>query len=996
MDHVLRAMNLDAPIEAMMDTLNTKGVRYKGHLKMDPVMITQNGQQVEVKIPEIVPSEGTVASTKLKQGKGQMMGDKGIIMPRRLEVFVFTSDIENAASDDSAYIYLRTKSATEGPIPLNNDSLSKDNTWEDRGFLWNKLPAALRKLHERGTCTIFEIETKIINDGNRAQKGRILEEPPPPEQQIPPPLQEELEEKGDHELIEIVLGKEASLRNWHVLKVIILDKWSDKAYYFPCEQWLGNSRIALGNELRLFAQHQDVSEQFGRVKYMVTVKTDDCPGAGCEANAFIAIYGDRGCTGKKWLGTKRNPLSVTSSCGKQPLTRGEENAFLINGFDVGILNRVRIGHDNSGLGDTRWKLLSVVVQKYVHLSSGQWVEEEDENQAPVQYIFAFNNWLGYNSQNTGLCEQTLYVMSGKNPEERTLKKYEITINTSDLPAADYEYDACIELFGTFGKSQLITIPGPFKRGKDNIIEQELQDLGELRECMMYAKKFGDAWHMQDIYVQVTERDKASSTPKEAYTFNCDRWINVLGQAKSLLLLAHDVSAGKRQQFKILVYTSKDYHAGTHDSVFIALTGTEDKTRLLHLKASGNAFRRGSVAQFFRSLPPLGKLRSVVIAIDGKKTGSWKPELIEVVDVEENKVYMFPCSEMLKVKRNQQGERKMPKKTLRLLQINHALFAKPNIKCRYKAVMYTSSEANAETTSAVSMVLSGDQGDTEKVIVKGGTKRFNRGQMDATFFEANNVGDIYQLRLALEARVPTSWKCTHVHIVNTRTGAQAVFVPKATLATTTGTERVLVIPAEGKEIPRTIKEFTIVVQTGWARDSNLNSTNADVSIEITGMQRTVVAALEPKGKEVAFIRGSLNIFQVKNPSPGQIESAVVKIAPKRKGLKWDLLYVEVLDKGVQDGFGSEESGVGDVIGKILGSSSYLENPYGPIDVDQSSKRRIKKAPHPKGFKSLYERMEASGFDRDGNKNPDGEEKKGKDQGVGLPKPGLGLNVLKFLG
>jgi hypothetical protein len=53
-------------------------------------------------------------------------------------------------------------------------------------------------------------------------------------------------------------------------------------------------------------------------------KTCDVPDATCEANAFIAIYGTLGCTGKMWLEKRRSLFKITTAPDKSSnLIRGE-------------------------------------------------------------------------------------------------------------------------------------------------------------------------------------------------------------------------------------------------------------------------------------------------------------------------------------------------------------------------------------------------------------------------------------------------------------------------------------------------------------------------------------------------------------------------------------------------------------------------------------------------------------------------------------------------
>ena len=83
------------------------------------------------------------------------------------------------------------------------------------------------------------------------------------------------------------------------------------------------------------------------------------------------------------------------------------------------------------------------------------------------------------------------------------------------------------------------------------------------------------------------------------------------------------------------------------------------------------------------------------------------------------------------------------------------------------------------------------------------------QVDAVFFDAQNVGDMYKMRLALETRLPTSWMCTYAHVVNIRTGAQAVFVPGGCLATTTVGPCCSPSPAPPLCLPPTMRVLSVL-------------------------------------------------------------------------------------------------------------------------------------------------------------------------------------------
>lgn len=56
-----------------------------------------------------------------------------------------------------------------------------------------------------------------------------------------------------------------------------------------------------------------------------------------------------------------------------------------------------------------------------------------------------------------------------------------------------------------------------------------------------------------------------------------------------------------------------------------------------LQGGHGAFDRGAVSEFYRSTVTLGQLKTAMLCIDGKKTGTWKPEQLEIIDIKLNKV-----------------------------------------------------------------------------------------------------------------------------------------------------------------------------------------------------------------------------------------------------------------------------------------------------------------------------------------------------------------------
>jgi hypothetical protein len=85
----------------------------------------------------------------------------------------------------------------------------------------------------------------------------------------------------------------------------------------------------------------------------VQVYTGRKRGSGTDANVCINIYGALGDTGKRQLRTSATHMNKFES--------GQCDEFVVPAVDLGALEKIHIGHDNSGAGPG-WFLDRVVVQ----------------------------------------------------------------------------------------------------------------------------------------------------------------------------------------------------------------------------------------------------------------------------------------------------------------------------------------------------------------------------------------------------------------------------------------------------------------------------------------------------------------------------------------------------------------------------------------------------------------------------------------------------------
>lgn len=144
-------------------------------------------------------------------------------------------------------------------------------------------------------------------------------------------------------------------------------------------------------------------------------------GAGTDANVFLTIYGDLGDTGERKLTKSENNKNKfergevcvekwdTSLCVTSPLSTRAEVRFIlstsqvdkfsIEAVDLGQVFKIRIHHDNSGMG-ADWYLDQVEVLD---------VETEEV------YMFLCERWLSTKKEDKRI-ERTFFVKVGKERE----------------------------------------------------------------------------------------------------------------------------------------------------------------------------------------------------------------------------------------------------------------------------------------------------------------------------------------------------------------------------------------------------------------------------------------------------------------------------------------------------------------------------------------------------------------------------------------------------
>ena len=149
------------------------------------------------------------------------------------------------------------------------------------------------------------------------------------------------------------------------------------------------------------------------VNYKIHVATSDLKNAGTDANVFIQVFGKR-------HETPRITLSNSKSH-KNKFEKGNVDYFEVRAVDVGDIKKIKIGHDNKGVGPG-WHCKEVLI----------------ETEHGVKYRFPCEKWFAKDEGDKEI-ERTLYPEDAlvekkfvDRPRSGNLIKYEVFIKTSDI------------------------------------------------------------------------------------------------------------------------------------------------------------------------------------------------------------------------------------------------------------------------------------------------------------------------------------------------------------------------------------------------------------------------------------------------------------------------------------------------------------------------------------------------------------------------------------
>uniref|UniRef100_A0A2R8MPB5 Lipoxygenase homology domain-containing protein 1 n=1 Tax=Callithrix jacchus TaxID=9483 RepID=A0A2R8MPB5_CALJA len=468
--------------------------------------------------------------------------------------------------------------------------------------------------------------------------------------------------------------------------------------------------------------------------YEVVTATGDVRGAGTDANVFITLFGENGLSPK---------LQLTSKS-ESAFEKANVDVFRVRTNNVGLIYKVRIEHDNTGL-NASWYLDRVIVT--------------DMKRPHLRYYFNCNNWLSKVEGDRQWCRD---LLASFNPMDMPRgNKYEVKVYTGDVIGAGTDADVFINIFGEYGDTgerRLENEKDNFEKGAEDRFILDAPDLGQLMKINVgHNNKGGSAgWFLSKIVIEDIGN-------KRKYDFPLNRWL-ALDEDDGKI--QRDILVGGAETtaitYIVTVFTGDVRGAGTKSKIYLVMYGARGNKNSGKIFLEGGVFDRGRTDIFHIELAvllsPLSRV-SIGHGNVGVNRG-WYCEKVVILCPFTGIQQTFPCSNWL-------DEKKADGLIERQLYEMVSLRKKQLKKFPWSLWVWTTDLKKAGTNSPIFIQIYGQKGRTDEILLNPNNKWFKPGIIEKFRIELPDLGRFYKIRVWHDKRSPGSgWHLERMTLMNT--------------------------------------------------------------------------------------------------------------------------------------------------------------------------------------------------------------------------------------
>ncbi|KAM5136493.1 lipoxygenase homology domain-containing protein 1 isoform 3-T3 [Callospermophilus lateralis] len=623
-------------------------------------------------------------------------------------------------------------------------------------------------------------------------------------------------------------------------------------------------------ELRNYASEDDEEElehEYYKARvYEVVTATGDIRGAGTDANVFITIFGENGLSPK---------LHLTSKS-ESAFEKANVDVFRVRTNNVGLVYKIRIEHDNTGL-NASWYLDRVIVT--------------DMKRPHLRYYFNCNNWL---SKVEGDRQWSRDLLASFDPMDMPRgNKYEIKVYTGDVIGAGTDADVFINIFGEYGDTgerRLENEKDNFEKGAEDKFMLDAPDLGQLMKINVgHNNKGGSAgWFLSKIVIEDIGN-------KRKYDFPLNRWL-ALDEDDGKI--QRDILVGGAETtaitYIVTVFTGDIRGAGTKSKIYLVMYGARGNKNSGKIFLEGGVFDRGRTDIFHIELAALLSPLSRVSIGHGNVgvNRGWYCEKVVILCPFTGIQQTFPCSKWL-------DEKKADGLIERQLYEMVSLRKKRLKKFPWSLWVWTTDLKKAGTNSPIFIQIYGQKGRTDEILLNPNHKWFKPGVIEKFRIELPDLGRFYKLRAWHERRSPGSgWHLERMTLMNTLNKDKYNFNCNRWLdANEDDNEIVREMTAEGPTVRRIMGmvRYRVTVCTGELEGAG---TDANVYLCLYGDVGDTGERLlyNCRNNTDLFEKGSADEFTIESVTMRKVRRVRIRHDGKGPGSGWYLERVLLREEG----------------------------------------------------------------------------------------------------
>uniref|UniRef100_A0A8C9PC10 Lipoxygenase homology domains 1 n=1 Tax=Spermophilus dauricus TaxID=99837 RepID=A0A8C9PC10_SPEDA len=623
-------------------------------------------------------------------------------------------------------------------------------------------------------------------------------------------------------------------------------------------------------ELRNYASEDDEEElehEYYKARvYEVVTATGDVRGAGTDANVFITIFGENGLSPK---------LHLTSKS-ESAFEKANVDVFRVRTNNVGLIYKIRIEHDNTGL-NASWYLDRVIVT--------------DMKRPHLRYYFNCNNWLSKVEGDRQWCRDLLASFDPMDMPRGN--KYEIKVYTGDVIGAGTDADVFINIFGEYGDTgerRLENEKDNFEKGAEDKFMLDAPDLGQLMKINVgHNNKGGSAgWFLSKIVIEDIGN-------KRKYDFPLNRWL-ALDEDDGKI--QRDILVGGAETtaitYIVTVFTGDIRGAGTKSKIYLVMYGARGNKNSGKIFLEGGVFDRGRTDIFHIELAALLSPLSRVSIGHGNVgvNRGWYCEKVVILCPFTGIQQTFPCSKWL-------DEKKADGLIERQLYEMVSLRKKRLKKFPWSLWVWTTDLKKAGTNSPIFIQIYGQKGRTDEILLNPNNKWFKPGVIEKFRIELPDLGRFYKLRAWHDRRSPGSgWHLERMTLMNTLNKDKYNFNCNRWLdANEDDNEIVREMTAEGPTVRRIMGmvRYRVTVCTGELEGAG---TDANVYLCLYGDVGDTGERLlyNCRNNTDLFEKGSADEFTIESVTMRKVRRVRIRHDGKGPGSGWYLERVLLREEG----------------------------------------------------------------------------------------------------